>query len=113
MDQAHGVAGIDPHKSTATVAVVDNCGGRRGCRSFAIDEAGIEELLTFLIDSELVLDRSGSRARPSSAGRWFSPSPPPATTPARSKPTAPPNDAAGAAEPRPTARTPRPSPARR
>jgi len=59
MDQAHGVAGIDPHKSTATVAVVDNCGGRRGCRSFAIDEAGIEELLTFLIDSELVLDRIG------------------------------------------------------
>jgi len=81
MDQAHGVAGIDPHKSTATVAVVDNCGGRRGCRSFAIDEAGIEELLTFLIDSELVLDRSGSRARPSSAGRWFSPSPPSARHP--------------------------------
>ncbi len=59
MDQAHGVAGIDPHKATATVAVIEDCGGRRGCRSFTIDEAGIVELLTFLIDSELVIDRIG------------------------------------------------------
>lgn len=59
MSQTHGVAGIDPHKKTATVAVVDDCGGRRGCRSFAIDKAGIEELLTFLVDSELVIDRVG------------------------------------------------------
>ena len=32
MDQAHGVAGIDPHKATATVAVIEDCGGRRVCR---------------------------------------------------------------------------------
>ena len=31
MVQMHGVAGIDPHKNTATVAVTDSCGGRRGC----------------------------------------------------------------------------------
>ena len=54
MVQMHGVAGIDP---TATVAVIDSCGGRRGCRSFTIDEAGIEELLSFLVDSELIIDR--------------------------------------------------------
>ena len=59
MDQAHGVAGIDPHKATATVAVIEDCGGRRGCRSFTIDKAGIDELQTFLIDSELVIDRIG------------------------------------------------------
>ena len=59
MDQTHGVAGIDPHKNTATVAVIDSCGGRRGCRSFAIDEAGIDELLSFLVDSELIIDRVG------------------------------------------------------
>ncbi len=59
MDQAHGVAGIDPHKATATVAVIEDCGGRRGCRSFTIDQAGIEEVLTFLIDPELVIDRIG------------------------------------------------------
>ena len=59
MDQTHGVAGIDPHKNTATVAVIDSCGGRRGCHSFAIDEAGIGELLAFLVDSELIIDRVG------------------------------------------------------
>lgn len=59
MGQTHAVAGIDPHKHTATVAVVDSCGGRRGCRSFSIDEAGIEGLLGFLLDTELVIDRVG------------------------------------------------------
>jgi transposase len=59
MDQTHGVAGIDPHKNTATVAVIDSCGGRGGCRSFTIDEAGINALLAFLIDSELIIDRVG------------------------------------------------------
>ena len=59
MVQMHGVAGIDPHKKTATVAVIDSCGGRRGCQSFPIDEAGIEELLSFLVDSELIIDRVG------------------------------------------------------
>ena len=44
MVQMHGVAGIDPHKNTATVAVIDSCGGRRGSQSFRIDEAGIGEL---------------------------------------------------------------------
>ena len=59
MAQTHGVAGIDPHKNTATIAVIDSCGGRRGCGSFTIDEAGIEELLNFLLDSELIIDRVG------------------------------------------------------
>jgi transposase len=59
MAQTHGVAGIDPHKNTATIAVIDSGGGRRGCGSFTIDEAGIEELLNFLLDSELIIDRVG------------------------------------------------------
>ena len=59
MVQMHGVAGIDPHKNTATVAVIDRCGGRRGSQSFRIDEAGIGELLSFLVDSELIIDRVG------------------------------------------------------
>ena len=59
MVQMHGVAGIDPHKNTATDAVIDSCGGRHGSQSFTIDEAGIDELLSFLIDSELILDRVG------------------------------------------------------
>jgi transposase len=59
MDEMHAVAGIDPHKNSATVAVIDSCGGRHGCRSFTIDAAGIEDLLGFLVESELVIDRIG------------------------------------------------------
>jgi len=59
MSQMHAVAGIDPHKNSATVAVIDSCGCQRGGRSFTIDAAGIEDLLSFLIDSELVIDRVG------------------------------------------------------
>jgi transposase len=59
MGQKHGIAGIDPHKSTATIAVVDSYGGLMECRSFTIDGDGIEELLAFLIDTELIIDRVG------------------------------------------------------
>ena len=59
MEQEHGVAGIDPHKHTATIAVVDQRGGMHGCESFAISESGIENLLAFLLDTELVIDRIG------------------------------------------------------
>jgi hypothetical protein len=59
MGKGHGIAGIDPHKSTATIAVIDSRGGRVGCRSFTIDGDGIEELLAFLLDTELLIDRVG------------------------------------------------------
>jgi transposase len=59
MEHAHGVAGIDPHKNTATVAIVDDRGGLRGCRSFPITQDGIGQLLTFLVDSKLTIDRVG------------------------------------------------------
>lgn len=59
MEQEHGVAGIDPHKHTATIAVLDQRGGMHGCESFATSESGIENLLAFLLDSELVIDRIG------------------------------------------------------
>ena len=59
MHQEHGVAGIDPHKQTATIAVVDHRGGLQGCVSFPISADGIEAMLAFLLDAELVLDRIG------------------------------------------------------
>lgn len=59
LEQQHGVAGIDPHKHTATIAVLDHRGGLHGGRSFPITEDGIAELLAFLRDSELAIDRVG------------------------------------------------------
>jgi len=55
----HGVAGIDPHKNSATISVLDHRGGRYGCRSFPVTEDGLTELLQFLIDTELTIDRIG------------------------------------------------------
>jgi transposase len=55
----HGVAGIDPHKNSATIAVLDQRGGMVGSQSFPITEAGIDELLTFLLRIELTVDRIG------------------------------------------------------
>jgi transposase len=57
--QQHGVAGIDPHKNTATIAVLDHRGGMIGNESFPITEGGIEQLLTFLLGTEMVIDRIG------------------------------------------------------
>ena len=56
----HGVAGIDPHKNSATIAVLDRRGGVVGSESFPITEEGIDELLTFLLGIEL----PGSLVRP-------------------------------------------------
>jgi transposase len=55
----HAVAGIDPHKHTATIAVVDSRGGLRDHLSFPVTSGGIEALLGFLTDTELVIDRVG------------------------------------------------------
>jgi transposase len=59
VEVTQAVAGIDPHKHSATLAVVDELGRLSSCTSFAIDLAGIEELLTVLRDTELVIDRIG------------------------------------------------------
>ena len=55
----HGVAGIDPHKYSATIAVLDRRGGVVGSESFPISEEGIDQLLTFLLGIELTIDRIG------------------------------------------------------
>jgi transposase len=59
LKQEHGVAGIDPHKNTATIAVLDHRGGLVDNKSFAITEQGIDELLTFLLSVELIVSRIG------------------------------------------------------
>jgi transposase len=59
LTQQHGVAGIDPHKHTATIAVLDHRGGVLDCRSFAISSDGITELLAFLLATEVTFDRIG------------------------------------------------------
>ncbi|MEV6213091.1 IS110 family transposase [Kitasatospora sp. NPDC051914] len=59
MDARRGVGGIDPHKHSATLAVVDNLGGLVGVVSFPVSPEGIGELLEFLTDTELVIDRIG------------------------------------------------------
>lgn len=59
MTHEHGVAGIDPHKNTATIAVLDHRGGVVDNKSFPITEDGIDELLTFLLGVELTIDRIG------------------------------------------------------
>ncbi len=59
MTHEHGVVGIDPHKKSATIAVLDHRGGVVGAESFPITEEGIDQLLTFLLGIELVIDRVG------------------------------------------------------
>lgn len=59
MGNEHGVAGIDPHKNTATIAVLDHRGGLVDNKSFPITQDGIDELLTFLLGIELMIDRIG------------------------------------------------------
>jgi len=55
----HAVAGIDPHKHSATVAVVNLVGVIVARLSFTVTQAGIGELLALLRDTGLVLDRIG------------------------------------------------------
>lgn len=59
MEPEHGVGGIDSHKQTATIALVDGRGGLHSCQSFPITAEGIDALLSFLLDSEIVIDRIG------------------------------------------------------
>lgn len=53
------MAGIDPHKHSATVAVVSLVGAVITRLSFTVTQAGIEELLELLRSTGLVLDRIG------------------------------------------------------
>ena len=59
MNTTHAVAGIDPHKRTATVAVVDVVGVLVTSLSFAVTESGIAELLALLRSTSLSIDRVG------------------------------------------------------
>jgi hypothetical protein len=59
IEPIHAVAGIDPHKNTATIAIIDLQGGRRGHSSFAVTPDGVIEMLEFLTDEEVVIDRIG------------------------------------------------------
>jgi transposase len=54
-----GVAGIDPHKRTFTVAVLDERGGLHGVASFDTSEQGLAEALAWLGAVEFDLDRVG------------------------------------------------------
>jgi transposase len=59
IDTAHAVAGIDPHKHTATIAVVNALGVLITRLSFAVTESGVAELLALLRGTGLVIDRVG------------------------------------------------------
>jgi transposase len=54
-----GVAGIDPHKHTFTVAVLDERGGLDGVASFPTSDQGLAAALGWLGDVEFGLDRVG------------------------------------------------------
>lgn len=59
ISRTHAVAGIDPHKHSATVAVVDALGALVARLSFEVTETGVGELLALLADSGLAIDRIG------------------------------------------------------
>ncbi len=59
MNTTHAVAGIDPHKRTATVAVVDVLGVLVASLSFSVTESGVAELLALLQSTCLSIDRVG------------------------------------------------------
>ena len=59
MKPTHAVAGIDPHKHTATIALLDQRGGLHETASFPVTQDGISELLSFLAETEFVIDRIG------------------------------------------------------
>jgi len=115
MNTTHAVAGIDPHKHTATVAVVDVLdvlGVLVVSLSFAVTESGIAELLSLLRSTSLRIDRvgvegSGGLGRPvmlALAAAGYD------VREVQANRTA--DGASAAAAPRPTSRTPRPSPER-
>jgi hypothetical protein len=54
-----GVAGIDPHKRTFTVAVLDERGGLHGVASFDTSQQGLAAALAWLGAVEFDLDRVG------------------------------------------------------
>jgi transposase len=54
-----GVAGIDPHKHTFTVAVLDERGGLHGVASFPTSDQGLGAALAWLGDVEFDVDRVG------------------------------------------------------
>jgi transposase len=54
-----GVAGIDPHKDTFTVAVLDERGGLEGVASFPTSDQGLAAALAWLGTVEFGLDRVG------------------------------------------------------
>ncbi len=63
------VAGIDPHKNSGTVAVLDHTGALLACESFAVTADGIEGLLGVLTRTGARIQRigiegSGSLGRP-------------------------------------------------
>src|SRR5665811_880076 len=59
MNTTHAVAGIDPHKHTATVAVVDVLGVMVTSLSFAVTESGVAALTALLRSTGLSIDRVG------------------------------------------------------
>jgi len=108
-----GVAGIDPHKDTFTVAVLDERGGLEGVASFPTSDQGLAAALAWLGDVEFSLDRVGvegsawlgNHVATLLAGAGYD---------VREVQASPlPSGAADAAAPRPTPKTPRRSPARR
>jgi transposase len=54
-----GVAGIDPHKRTFTVAVLDERGGLHGVASFDTSDQGLAAALAWLGEVGFDLDRVG------------------------------------------------------
>lgn len=59
MQAGQGVAGIDPHKRSLTVAVLTGIGGLVATRSFPVSQAGLTALLAWLAGHGLSLVRIG------------------------------------------------------
>lgn len=59
MNTTHAVAGIDPHKHTATVAIVDVLGVLVTSLSVRVTKSGIDALTALLKATEMTIDRIG------------------------------------------------------
>lgn len=59
MNTTHAVAGIDPHKHTATVAILDVLGALVTSLSFPVTRSGLDALATLLTRTGLTIDRIG------------------------------------------------------
>ncbi|MGI8626733.1 MAG: IS110 family transposase [Geodermatophilaceae bacterium] len=59
MNTTHAVAGIDPHKHTATVAIVDVLGVLVTSLSVQVTKSGIDALTALLKATEMTIDRIG------------------------------------------------------